>query len=233
MTATSIAPAFSDMHRSATPLQAGMLFNALANPASGVDIQQVAITLEEALDVERFTKAWQDLILNHAILRTSFAWEGLSTPACVVHDDTAMPIEQHDWSNLDQAMQEKAKAALMRAERVKGFAMDGPSLMRLTIAREADDRWWVLWTFHHAILDGRSFPLVLERLLALYDGVVSSLTPRGLAFDDYAGALAAIDQAPAKEAWQKRLAPLESPDIDRHSLSSHRAGRGCSRCFGD
>lgn len=211
MTANSMVAPSSDARRSATPLQAGMLFNALANPKSGVDIQQVAITLEESLDVTRFTKAWHDLILNHDILRTSFAWEGLSTPEQVVHGHAAMPVEQLDWSDLDQAARRNAKADLMRAERVKGFAMDAPSLMRLTIVRDADDRWWVLWTFHHAILDGRSFPLVLERLLALYDGVVSSLTPRGATFDDVARALTAIDHAPAKEAWRQRLAQLESP----------------------
>ncbi|MGI9502822.1 MAG: AMP-binding protein, partial [Geminicoccaceae bacterium] len=211
MTANSIAASLDQERRSATPLQAGMLFNALANPKSGVDIQQVAITLDEALDAERFKHAWQDLIRDHAILRTSFVWEGLAAPARVVHDRSAMPIEQRDWSDLDQTARENAKADLLRAERVKGFAMDAPSLMRLTVAHEGDDRWWVLWTFHHSILDGRSFPLVLERLFALYDGVVSSLKPRGLAFDDYAEALDAIDQTPANEAWRQRLAPLESP----------------------
>ncbi|MEM7042484.1 MAG: condensation domain-containing protein, partial [Pseudomonadota bacterium] len=211
MTANFMATSPDQERRSATPLQAGMVFNALADPTSGVDIQQVAITLEEALDVERFTKAWHDLIRDHAILRTSFAWEGLSAPEQVVHHHPALPIVRQDWSDLDETAIEEAKTALLREERVSGFAMDAPSLMRLTVARETDDRWWVLWTFHHIILDGRSFPLVLERLFALYDGLVSAISPKGPTFAEYAEALAAIDQAPAKETWRQRLAPLESP----------------------
>jgi len=211
MTANSMAASSDQERRPATPLQVGMLFNALAGSRSGVDIQQVAITLEEPLNVPRFARAWQELIRDHAILRTSFAWEGMNAPLQVVHDLPAMPIVQQDWSHLGEGARDEARAALLQEERVKGFAMDGPSLMRLTVMREADDRWWVLWTFHHAILDGRSFPLVLERLFARYDGVAGVAVPEGSTFADYADALAAIDQAPAKEAWRERLAILESP----------------------
>ncbi len=223
MTSNSMAASLDQERLRATPLQAGMVFNALANPKSGVDIQQVAITLEEALDVERFARAWKDTIRDHAILRTSFVWEGLSVPEQVVHAAPELLIVRHEWSDIDDDVREKAKADLLRDERVAGFAMDAPSLMRLTIAREADDRWWVLWTFHHAILDGRSFPLVLDGLFQRYDGVTGAETRNGPTFDDHAEALAAIDQAPAKEAWRQRLAPLESPtsiDIPYHPIET-------------
>lgn len=197
--------------QAATPLQAGMVFNTLANPKSGVDIQQVAITFKEPLAVERFAEAWRGVMRDHAILRTSFAWEGLSVPEQVVLDHPVLPIEQKDWSDLGADARRHAKTALLNVERVKGFAMDAPCLMRLTIAREADDHWWVLWTFHHAILDGRSFPLLLERLFQRYDGVVGAGSVLGPSFGDYADALAAIDHGPAKDAWRERLAPLESP----------------------
>ncbi len=192
----------------ATPLQAGMVFNALAHPDAGVDIQQVAIDFEEALDVDRFIQAWQVFCRHYPILRTSFAWEGAIAPRQVIHDEVTVPVSRVDWSGLDV---KDMQAARLAEERVRGFAMDVAPLMRLTIARLADDHWWVLWTFHHALLDGRSFHLVLERVFAVYDGLSAAPEPPKPAFDVYVDTLAAIDQTEALENWRLRLASIDSP----------------------
>ena len=45
--------------------------------------------------------------------------------------------------------------------------------MRLTFVDWAADEHRVVWTFHHALLDGRSFPLVLREVFAFYDAAVT------------------------------------------------------------
>ena len=41
--------------------------------------------------------------------------------------------------------------------------------MRLTIVDWSENEHRVVWTFHHALLDGRSFPLVLREVFAFQD----------------------------------------------------------------
>src|SRR5579859_6191373 len=70
------APAVVDRYP-LSPLQQGMLYHALAEPNSGVDIEQMVITLPETVDVARLKRAWERVVARHPILRTSFEWEGL------------------------------------------------------------------------------------------------------------------------------------------------------------
>ncbi len=58
-----------------SPMQAGMLFQHLYRPGSGVDIEQLAGSLHEALDTAALEQAWQRVAARHAALRTSFDWE--------------------------------------------------------------------------------------------------------------------------------------------------------------
>src|SRR5512144_1201917 len=61
-------------------LQQGMLFHALWEKGSGVDIQQYLIDLHETLDVGKLQRAWRRIIARHPVLRTGFRWEGLNEP---------------------------------------------------------------------------------------------------------------------------------------------------------
>ena len=54
------------------PLQEGMLFHTVADPDSGVYIEQSAYTLDGKIDAEHFRAAWQTVIGRHAVLRTAF-----------------------------------------------------------------------------------------------------------------------------------------------------------------
>ena len=60
-----------------SPLQQGMLFHALWEKGSGVDIQQIVIDLPETLDLDKFKRAWSRIITRHSVLRTSFRWDSL------------------------------------------------------------------------------------------------------------------------------------------------------------
>ena len=57
----------------------------------------------------------------------------------------------------------------MADDRATGFDLSDAPLMRLTIIACGASHYEVLWTFHHAILDGRSFPILLREVFGLYD----------------------------------------------------------------
>ena len=53
-----------------SPMQHGMLFHALSAAGLGVDIEQIIVTLGEALDVAAFEQAFGKVMRRHPILRT-------------------------------------------------------------------------------------------------------------------------------------------------------------------
>src|SRR3712207_2959179 len=61
-------------------LQQGMLFEGLSAPESGINIEQLICDLHEDLNISFFKQAWQKVVERHAILRTSFCWEGVKDP---------------------------------------------------------------------------------------------------------------------------------------------------------
>ena len=75
-----------------TPMQQGMLFHTLSEPASAVYFEQLTCTLAGELDDQRFARAWQRAVERHAVLRTAFVWQGLDEPVQVVHDSAEMPL---------------------------------------------------------------------------------------------------------------------------------------------
>jgi hypothetical protein len=80
-----------------SPLQEGMLFHTLYAPGSGVYVNQLSQAISGGLDISGFKHAWQRVIDRHAILRTSFIWEGLREPVQVVEPEIDLPLEENDW----------------------------------------------------------------------------------------------------------------------------------------
>ena len=64
-----------------------------------------------------------------------------------------------------------ASGASSTTIRRRGFDFSRFPLMRLALFRLADDDFYFVWTYHHALLDGPSRSRVLEELFGLYDAL--------------------------------------------------------------
>jgi amino acid adenylation domain-containing protein len=188
-----------------------MLFHAAAHPGVGVDIEQVSMRIDEALDTDRFVAAWQTVTDRHPLLRARFVWADVPEPL-LVHSDPGEPlaVTVEDWAALTPTEHDEGVRRCLREDRLTDFDLAAGPLQRFVIARLAADRWWILWSFHHAILDGRSFPLVLREVFELYDqGLDHPLEPRP-DFGRYVEAVANQDLTSARAYWTKRLEPVET-----------------------
>src|SRR5262245_13987689 len=136
-----------------------MLFHGLDAGTSGVDLEQVVGTLEEELDEGAFRSAWARVMARHPVLRTAFRWEGLATPRQEVHREAELPWERLDWRDMPPGVRQAQCESFLARDRQRAFDLTQPPLMRLTLAAEGRASWTFVWTFHHALLDGRSFPL--------------------------------------------------------------------------
>jgi len=217
-----------------SPMQQGMLFHTLHAPQSGVDIEQLICGLHEDLNVSAFKRSWQQVVERHPVLRTSFCWSGVNEPLQEVHRHVTLPIVEQDWRGVASWQQEKLLEAYLQTDRQRGFELTEAPLMRLALFRLASADYQLIWSFHHALLDGRSFPIVLKELFAFYEAFCQEQELQiqlPHPYRDYIDWLGLQDFSKAQSFWQRTLNGFSAPTplmVDRayQTKSDQESGYG-------
>ena len=210
-----------------SPMQEGMLFHTLSDNGSSLYVNQVSLPIQ-GLDVERFRGAWEFVIDRQAILRTSFHWQdGLAKPLQVVHRQASLQMQVLDWR--EREVSDELIAGFASDDRALGFDLSQARLQRVTLLRLSDDRYQMIWTSHHILMDGWSSSRLFGEVLQYYSkGKVSGENGR---YRDFIAWLQAQDQDAQELFWKARLAAVNEPTAlsqaihPRHSadVSGHDA----------
>jgi amino acid adenylation domain-containing protein len=217
-----------------SPMQQGMLFHTLYATQSGVDIEQMICTLHEPLNPLHFEQAWQRVIERHTILRTSFHWEGLAQPEQRVHQQSSLSVTHEDWRDLSPQVQHNRLQDYLQRDRLQGFDLSQAPLMRLRMFQLADAQYQLVWTFHHILLDGRSFSILLKEVFDFYQAFcqhedLQLVTP--LPYQTYIEWLQQQDWSQAEAYWQQLLegftAPTSLPIAESEAVPGHDEASIC------
>ena len=131
-----------------------------------------------------------------------------------MHARIEVPIAIEDWRDVPASEHAARLAERLRVDRDRGFDLREAPLVRLALFRLGAQRWEMLWTFPHILLDGRSFPIVLDEVFSLYDaerrGARLDL-PTPPPYRDHVEHLARLDLAEAERFWRARLAGFRAP----------------------
>ena len=149
-------------------MQEGMLFNSLYAPGSGVEVQQIACSLTERVDPDALRRAWEVVVARQPLLRTAFSWD--DRPMQHVAGTVDLPWRVEDRPCADTGEQWALVEEFLTRDRDVSFDLTVPPPMRLTLLVFSAESSCLVWTFHHALLDGRSFAIVLEEVFDVYDG---------------------------------------------------------------
>ncbi|MBT8401506.1 MAG: amino acid adenylation domain-containing protein [Rhodothermia bacterium] len=192
-----------------SPTQLGMLYHSILAPESGVYVTQVHGQLHGSLDVGRLKQSFRALVERHAVLRTAFVWDGLDDPLQVVRTTVEVPFLTMDWSDVTEEQVEKRFQDLLQEDRQRGFDLAQAPLTRILVVRLAEDRHFLLWTFHHIICDGWSSTMLLDELRDRYDGThaPSDTTP----YRNYVEWRVGRDTSEDLDFWKRELAGFTEP----------------------
>jgi amino acid adenylation domain-containing protein len=191
-----------------SPMQQGMLLHSVMAPDVGIYIQQNVWELHEALNVTGFQRAWQSVVQRHAVLRTTFHWEGGETPWQEVHPEIELPWQEDDWRSLPAVEREGQLQVYLVADRKLGFALSDAPPIRFALFRFAESDYRFVWTNHHVLLDGRSSLAVMKELFDFYDAFCAG---KELALDcprpfrDYVEWLQRQDFSQTEPFWRSLL----------------------------
>ena len=140
-----------------------MALTSLKTPNGGHYIQQITVPLFPAQNLDSLKKAWELAAQRHIALRAFFTHHQGSlllefadhiTPSIEV-----ISVPDH----ADQTGEEQLNRFL-EEDRKKGFDLSSPPLWRFTVWAQKSGSNIGIWTFHHALLDGRSHMQVLREL---------------------------------------------------------------------
>jgi amino acid adenylation domain-containing protein/non-ribosomal peptide synthase protein (TIGR01720 family) len=194
-----------------SPLQQGMLFHHVKEPHSGIDIEQLVVHLSEPLDISSLEGAWRWLVARHDMLRARFVWDGADPPRHEVLSEAeiSLPFTMDDAGGLSEDQQRARLRAFLDLDRIQGFDLRCAPLSRVKVFRWAGSRWSMVWTFHHILLDGRTFPTLLREL-----------------FDEYgarsAGSLTIPTAKPAPPAFRRHIEWMQAPERQHRMAAGER-----------
>jgi natural product biosynthesis luciferase-like monooxygenase protein len=199
---------------SLSPMQQGMLYHSNYGQQPGYYIEQIVCYLHEKLDVERLKQSWQKIIEQHPILRTGFSNDSVNQLQQVVYGQANLPVVEADWRELSKTLQEEKLAAYLQSDRQTSFNISVAPLMRLAFFQRDEANYTMVWTFHHALLDGRSIKIVLQEVFTVYDSYRQDLDydlPERSPYQDYIKWHQAQSFDAAEAFWRDRLQGFTTP----------------------
>jgi len=197
-----------------SPMQQGMLFHTLYTEGSDSYFEQFCYNLSGELDEGSFRKAWEEVVARHGVLRTSFQWKGISKPVQLVNRSIELPWKTLDWSNLSKDEQLIEFNKFLKSDRAEGFVMEQAPLMRCALIKMSKDSYEFVWSFHHILMDGWSYPVLQKEVFTIYEALKENKTyelARPLSYKQFIVWLNQQDKTKAENFWRKELAGFNSP----------------------
>ena len=207
-----------------TPLQQGLLFHASTAQDSDNEVYAVQLEIGVAgpLDPRRLHDAMDAVVRRHPHLLARFCTE-FEEPVQVIPADPKTPwryVELEDTGAGPGGVEDQIRQLCAGERAVVCDLSSGPAF-RVALIRTAGDRYRLVLTNHHIVLDGWSLPVLLQEIFASYYGQrLSAPVP----YRRYVAWLGERDMAAARAAWGQVLAGFDTP-----TLVGPSARRGCGR----
>ncbi|MFD8819291.1 condensation domain-containing protein [Streptomyces sp. NPDC059627] len=227
MTARPRGGAIEDIYP-LTGLQQGMLFHSRLAPGTGRYWIQYGLLLDGRIDLGLLRQAWELVFARHEVLRTG-VWDQAEVPVAVVSRSVPLPWQVIDLSGLDEDTRQRAVTEYEAADAARGADFAAPSLARVAVLHLGEDRYRVLWSYHHLLLDGWSAPVVVGDALHAYRELAAGRRPRlpgRRPFRDFVAWSSGQDREAARRYWRERLAGLTAPTPLSAGYPTAETGQG-------
>ncbi|HXQ71610.1 MAG TPA: amino acid adenylation domain-containing protein, partial [Pyrinomonadaceae bacterium] len=205
-------------------------------PASATYNIASAAKIDARLNVEALRQAFQMLVAEHPVLRTTFTTVD-GQPVQRVNERMEIAFQEQnaeEWS--DETLQ-----ACLSEEAERPFDLERGPLVRVNLFHKSEDRHVLMLTLHHIITDFWSLALLARELGTRYSSLVANDSPAiarpAMQFSDYVLAEERFLNSSAAESqlsyWEQRL--QDAPNVLNlpadHPRPPARTYRGASQLF--
>ncbi|UXA49020.1 non-ribosomal peptide synthase/polyketide synthase [Xanthomonas prunicola] len=191
-----------------TALQEGLLFHHRASSLGDAYLSFSVLAFETRAQLDAFIAALEAVIARHDILRTGFAWQGLSAPVQIVRRHAILPRQEHciDAPDVLAALKQRmdprsARMDVTQAPLLRGHLVEDPH----------QARWLLGLQTHHLMIDHTTLELLIEEVQAHLDQRQQQL-PEPLPFRNLvAQARLGVSEAEHRAFFTQQLGDLETP----------------------
>jgi amino acid adenylation domain-containing protein/non-ribosomal peptide synthase protein (TIGR01720 family) len=195
-------------------VQEEMLLHSLSFPKSTLCTVQICWRLEGDIDPRAARQAWHTLSARHAALRTDFYWARAGRPLQLVWRDPVPQFEETVWPAIPSRARRARLDEFLRADRARSFDVSSAPLARFTLLQVASADSYMVWTLHHAVLDGWCLPILLKDFLTLYRAFRRGeevRLPEPIPYSKYVAWLERQDRVSAERFWRNTLKGFRVP----------------------
>lgn len=150
-----------------TPLQEGIISRSLASAAKPLYFEEFSFNLFPKTDIDRLRDAWAKVLASVQILRTEFCPTVDGYAQVVRRRGMPLPWEEKEFESEDELNQCKVRSHQEWWARNHNQMLLGGRIFELLMLRFKEKRVVVLHIFH-ALYDGISLPLMLEKVKLEY-----------------------------------------------------------------
>ncbi|MDB5084039.1 MAG: lchAC1, partial [Bacilli bacterium] len=152
-----------------SPMQEGMLFHTLLHPGQSFYIEQISMQLKGFFRSDWLEQSLNVLVDRYDIFRTVVLHEKMKRPVQVVLKQRNLQIREIDLSGLPAQQQEEQIRKYKQQDKEQGFDLSKDIPMRTTVFKIGEGIYEWIWSYHHIVLDGWCFGIVIEELFQVYD----------------------------------------------------------------
>ncbi len=187
-------------------------------PESPMYIIPIRWQLYGALNVAALTRALNEIVRRHEILRTTFTVQN-DEPVQAIAPTLTLEIPHLDWRSMPADEQSQKLRELSIASAVRPFDLTQLPLIRAQLVWLADEEHQLLVDAHHIVFDGWSAKILREELLELYvafnAGQPAALPELSIQYVDFTlwerEQMQEETLRPHLDYWKAHFTPLPSP----------------------
>ncbi|KAJ5190381.1 uncharacterized protein N7498_009366 [Penicillium cinerascens] len=198
-----------------TAMQLSMLLQASFSPST-YNLTLV-LHLKGRIDVQLLEKAWDNVVAAHPALRTVFYGidhESLPYVGVELKPGIRVPV----FNFVDQSATTSSKLSnLLDSEQNALHEARNGLLHRLLLVRAADDQYTLVFTMHHAIIDGWSLRRLMADLRAAY---ANEKVAAGSSIPALLAEKSVLDKNVARTFWTQYLATAKGPDVVKSDVDA-------------
>ncbi|OOM73735.1 linear gramicidin synthase subunit D [Clostridium puniceum] len=198
---------------SLVPMQEGMLYNLILDKKSHAYFEQSVFTIQGPLRIDVLNQVLNKLIEKYEIFRTAFFYDNISKPKQVVLAKRELTIHYEDISSFSSSKRKEYIEKLKKRDRDKGFDLTEDCLIRVTLIRTDNDKYKLIYSFHHIIMDGWCMGIIIKDVITMYRALVNGeeidVETSATSYGRYLEWFDKQDSSEALEYWKDYLEDYE------------------------
>ncbi|QJB38093.1 amino acid adenylation domain-containing protein [Chitinophaga oryzae] len=192
-----------------SPLQEGIFYHHLLDPSSRAYFTQTSFHIKGKLDVALLGRSFQEIIDRYDVLRALFVQPDMTAPRQIVLKQQEAKVCYEDLrTTTGPDNQDAVIRSLLEKDKEQLFDLGKGNLLRVSLARLAEEEYYLIWSHHHILMDGWCLSVIIEEFLAIYHGLLAgkpARLPEVAPYQRYIKYLERIDRQAALQYWSGYL----------------------------